>query len=361
MATQQEKIKQMYDELYKSKYDQLLKEKENKLNGLDSQRKQIDNTFTNTKSEIERQREDVTNRYNQKYSELENDAAKGKEKYYGDRNNAAYSHAKNTQSTRDYMAKQNLLQSGESVDAMLRGNTDFSNTLGEIYGAEQNFNKGIADTRSKYTTEQNSYYGQLDNSLNSALSERDRLLAALESEKNSILSGFDGSLGALQSEIKNQAMKDIMAYEEQLRQEAYQKQMEEERRKWEAEQDRIKWERQIEEQKRQEAVAAASRSYSGGGSSGGGYSSGGSTSYSKSGANTYSDAIENAFQTAYKSKDINSAAEIMNDAKIALAQGYISQQKYNSLLNHYNGLQKKASSSYKPSTSSGRNNYASAW
>lgn len=312
MATQQEKIKQMYDELYKSKYDQLLKEKENKLNGLDSQGKQIDNTFTNTKSEIERQREDVTNRYNQKYSELENDAAKGKEKYYGDRNNAAYSHAKNTQSTRDYMAKQNLLQSGESVDAMLRGNTDFSNTLGEIYGAEQNFNKGIADTRSKYTTEQNSYYGQLDNSLNSALSERDRLLAALESERNTINSGFDGSLGALQSEIKNQAMKDIMAYEEQLRQEAYQKQMEEERRKWEAEQDRIKWERQVEEQKRQEAIAAASRSVSGGGGYGRSSSGGGSMTQSQ-----MKQAMYDTFNQAYSSSDLQTLNEVIVDMERA--------------------------------------------
>lgn len=342
MATQQEKIQQMYDELYKSKYDQLVKDKENKLNGLNTQSTQINNNYTNTKSELDRQRQDITDRYNKKYSELDDNLAEGKQKYYGDRNNAAYNHAKNTQATRDYMARQNLLQSGESVDALLRNNTDFSNNLGNIYSAEQKFNKGIADTRNQFQSEQNSYYGQLDNSLNKALAEKDRLLASLESERASINSGFDGSVSALQSEIKSQAMKDIMAYEEQLRQEAWQKQMEEERRKWEAEQSRIEWERQVEEQKRQEQWQLANRSYSGGGGvySSGGYSESGITAEEVKAAMS---SLNNDFNAYIKAGDTRNARDVLFQASRAYQNGLITGQDYNNMQRKLTALEDEIS------------------
>lgn len=81
------------------------------------------------------------------YNSLNNDYLKGKDKFYNDRNSAASQNARDVQRVRDMMANSNLSHSGESVDGMLRVNTDFANAKGRIYGDENEFNRGIADKR----------------------------------------------------------------------------------------------------------------------------------------------------------------------------------------------------------------------
>lgn len=81
------------------------------------------------------------------YNTLNNDYLKGKDKFYNDRNSAASQNARDVQRVRDMMANSNLSHSGESVDGMLRVNTDFANAKGRIYGDENEFNRGIADKR----------------------------------------------------------------------------------------------------------------------------------------------------------------------------------------------------------------------
>lgn len=77
------------------------------------------------------------------------------------------------------MAKNNLLQSGESVDALLRNNTDYSNSMGSIAGNEAKYRNELANSRNKINTE------------------------------------FDGDVAAAKAEIEAQKIKAILDYEQQ--------------------------------------------------------------------------------------------------------------------------------------------------
>lgn len=136
----------MYDNLYSSKYNDLVKTKNNSLADLDKQ-------------------------------ESEN-----KEIFYNQRNQAAVNNAGSQRSIRDYMAKNNLLQSGESVDALLRNNTDYANSMG-----------AIASNEAKYKNE-------------------------LASSRNKINNEFNGNVAAAKAEVEAQKIQSILEYQHQQEQ-----------------------------------------------------------------------------------------------------------------------------------------------
>lgn len=137
-----QEIQKMYDNLYSSRYNDLVKTKNNSLADLDKQE------------------------------------AENKENFYNQRNQTAVSNASSKRSIRDYMAKNNLLQSGESVDALLRNNTDYANSMGAINSNEAKFKNDIINSRNKINSE------------------------------------FEGNNNALKGEIEAQKIKDILAYQE---------------------------------------------------------------------------------------------------------------------------------------------------
>ena len=146
-------IKKMYENLYNARYNELLTSKNNELADVDIQ---------------------------------EN---KSKETYNTQRNTAAFNNAKTTQQIRDYMAKNNLLRSGENVDALLRNKTDFMNSMGTINTNEANFKN------------------------------------ELNINRNRINSNFETNKLALQNQLSANAIKDINEYNERLRQEALQREL----------------------------------------------------------------------------------------------------------------------------------------
>lgn len=122
MATSTERITQMYDELYKKKQAELEKAKNQSLTNLDAEKETTE---------------------------------KG---YYTDKNKAYSQNVQNTQAIRDYMAKNNLLQSGENVDALLRSNSDLSNNVGLINDNQRSYNNNLNTRR---TTLNNNYLSDL--------------------------------------------------------------------------------------------------------------------------------------------------------------------------------------------------------
>lgn len=319
-----DKIQKMYDEMYNNKYNQLVKEKEQALSGLSGRDQSINNQYTDTQNAINTNKTNTANKYQDMYTGLNNDQKAGTEKYYQDRNAAAVQNARQTQAVRENMARNNLLQSGENVDAQLRGNTDFNNNIGRIYSNEQTFNRGIEDTRNRYKGEEQSAYTQYDNQLSSALKERDRMIAELQAERDRINNGWSNNVSALQSEINFNKIKDIQAYEEQIR-----------REQWQAEQEKIAWDRQM-----------AARSYSGGyGGSSGGYggSSGGSYKATENQMNTDRQTIANQVTTSSRNMtDIQATKNLVN---VAAQYGIISPQElqsYTSTLNNSLNNMKKS-------------------
>lgn len=216
MPTSRSSIEKMYDQLYKSKYDSLVKERDSALSKLKTRDKSISNQFNDTKKQLDLSKSQLYAKYKSLYEGLDTQASEGKENYYNQRNDASYSNAKNTQAIRDYMAKNNLLQSGESVDALLRNNTDFSNTMGDIKGNEQKFNTNLNNTRKNYQTEELNNVTSIENSLASALKERDRMIAELQAQRDDIGNSFNSGVSSMKSEIEYQKLKDIMAYEDAL-------------------------------------------------------------------------------------------------------------------------------------------------
>ena len=97
------KINAMYDELYKKKQSELEKAKTNSLNELNQQK--VD----------------------------------GETEYYNEKNKSSLANVKNVQAIRDYMARNNLLNSGENADAILRNRTDYANDIGRINSDHRNF------------------------------------------------------------------------------------------------------------------------------------------------------------------------------------------------------------------------------
>ena len=137
-----QEIQKMYDNLYSTRYNDLVKTKNSAL------------------------------------SDLSKQEAENKETFYNQRNQAAVTNANDKRSIRDYMARHNLLQSGESVDALLRNNTDYANSMGSINANESKFKNEIMNSRNKINAE------------------------------------FEGDKNALRAEIEAQKIKDILAYNE---------------------------------------------------------------------------------------------------------------------------------------------------
>lgn len=163
-----EQIQKMYDNMYSTKYNDLVKNKTSAL------------------------------------SELDKQSAENNENFYNQRNQAAYENANSKRSIRDYMAKNNLLQSGESVDALLRNSTDYSNSMGTINSNETKAKNEILNNRNKINSE------------------------------------FDGNVAAAKAEIEAQKIQAILEWQQQ----------------------------QAElELQRQQIAASRARSYSSGGSS----------------------------------------------------------------------------------------------
>lgn len=256
-------IKKMYDSLYKSKYDELVRQKENALKETSNRENQTNLQYKELSDKYNQNRLETQNKYKGLYTGLDNQQAEAKEKYYGDRNTVASQNARQAQQIRDYMAKNNLLQSGENVDAMLRSNTDYSNNMANVYTNEQNTNRAIGDKRNEYKLTEQTAYSSIDNAISAAERERTQKIQELMAYKKSLEDDFLSKNNSLRSEIESSALRDINAYNEQLR-----------REQWEAEQQRLAYERQVAEQKRQEEAArqlaaqqASYRSSSSGGSS----------------------------------------------------------------------------------------------
>ena len=113
------KINSMYDELYKKKQSELEKAKNNSL------------------------------------AELNQQKADGEVEYYNEKNKSSLANQKNTQAIRDYMARNNLLNSGENADAILRNRTDYANDIGRINSDHRNFNNNIERQKSKLNSDYN--------------------------------------------------------------------------------------------------------------------------------------------------------------------------------------------------------------
>ena len=113
------KINAMYDELYKKKQSELEKAKNNSLNELNQQK------------------------------------ADGEVEYYNEKNKSSLANQKNTQAIRDYMARNNLLNSGENADAILRNRTDYANDIGRINSDHRNFNNNIERQKTKLNSDYN--------------------------------------------------------------------------------------------------------------------------------------------------------------------------------------------------------------
>lgn len=113
------KINAMYDELYKKKQSELEKAKNNSLNELNQQK------------------------------------ADGEVEYYNEKNKSSLANAKSTQAIRDYMARNNLLNSGENADAILRNRTDYANDIGRINSDHRQFNNNIEREKSKLNSDYN--------------------------------------------------------------------------------------------------------------------------------------------------------------------------------------------------------------
>ena len=256
-------IKKMYDSLYKSKYDELVRQKESALKETSNKENQTNLQYKELNDKYNQNRLETQNKYQGLYTGLDNQQSEAKEKYYGDRNTVASQNARQAQQIRDYMAKNNLLQSGENVDAMLRSNTDYSNNMANVYTNEQNTNRSIGDKRNEYKLGEQTVYSNIDNSIAAAERERVQKIQELMAYRKSLDDDFNSKNTSLLSETEANKIRDINAYNEQIR-----------REQWEAEQQRIAYERQVAEQKRQEESArqlaaqqAASRSSSSGGSS----------------------------------------------------------------------------------------------
>ena len=297
-----EDIQAMYDSLYKSKLGALENSRNEALLGLTNREQSINNNYATTQSNLNKQREDTKNSYLDKYTNLDNEQETGTKKYYNDRNNVALTNSRNTQAIRDYMARANLIQSGESVDALLRNQTDYTNSQNSIYSQENEFNRNLSNTRSQYQRDEASAYAGYDNQLATAMRDRDLSLAEILSQREQANKSYNSSLESLRSEIEYGRLKDLNDYNRQLEERAY-----------------------------QERLAQASRSYGGG--SGG---SGGSSSSSYSDSKVVSD-LKNEVNYLVGTNDYSRMeTEGIPAVKQAYNQGYIDSKTYNNLMQTLN-------------------------
>ena len=290
-------IEAMYKALYDSRAKEYEIAKRKQLESLDNELKSYTNAYNSTKNQIELNKKNTANKYQEMYKDLDNQAQEGKNRYYKDRNNASVDYSKNTHAIRDYMAKHNLLQSGESVDALLRNNTDFSNNMGSIRDNENTFNKNITDTRYSYLRDETSAYANYDKSLADALAEYDLNRGRIVQNRTSAENDYLDKLEALKKEVEANKLKDLMAYQQSL-------------------------------------IAAASSRSSGSGGGGRSYSSRGSSSSSNT-SNTVRTNLAN--EVNYTVNNLSNFAQTRNLVEQAYLQGHISDSERSAYINRING------------------------
>lgn len=156
------KIKQMYDEMYKSQIGNMEKAKNDALAGV-----------------------------NKNEETMKNDV-------YQQQNQAAYNNARNKRKIRDHMANSNLVASGENLDAMGRQNTDYSNTVGAL---NSYYNKRIGeygDERNKinnnYTSDLNSLKADIE-----AKKIKDLLAYQMQQQQMAAARSYSGGGGGYSS------------------------------------------------------------------------------------------------------------------------------------------------------------------
>lgn len=175
-------IQAIYDKVYSSKYNDLVKNKQNSLNGLSTQET------------------GVNNQYQALFNDLGNRRKQAAGEYQTQQNQAAVSNARNVAGIRDWMAKNNLLQSGENVDAILRSNTDYGNEKGRIKNAESQ------------------YYTQLDTQRANSEREKAQKISDILAKRNQIENSFIGDVQAAKDQLEAQKLRDILALRDQEKQ-----------------------------------------------------------------------------------------------------------------------------------------------
>ena len=155
------KINAMYDELYKKKQSELEKAKTNSLNELNQQK------------------------------------ADGETEYYNEKNKSSLANAKNVQAIRDYMARNNLLNSGENADAILRNRTDYANDIGRINSDQRQFNNNIERQKSKLNSD---YNYDLATAKSDYEAQKQKALLDYQMQQQQLAAAYSGSSGGGHSE-----------------------------------------------------------------------------------------------------------------------------------------------------------------
>ena len=150
------KINAMYDELYKKKQSELEKAKTNSLNELNQQK------------------------------------ADGETEYYNEKNKSSLANAKNVQAIRDYMARNNLLNSGENADAILRNRTDYANDIGRINSDQRQFNNNIERQKSKLNSD---YNYDLATAKSDYEAQKQKALLDYQMQQQQLAAAYSGSGG----------------------------------------------------------------------------------------------------------------------------------------------------------------------
>lgn len=267
MADYLKSLEDTYSKLYKTKEQEALRKKQQGLTDLEAQQNALINQYQELQNALNARKQATQRQYQGLYTDLDNQLNQGKEQYYQDRNNASVNNVQRVQQIRDYMARNNLMSSGENVDATLRANTDYNNSLGNIYGAEQQFTRGINDKRNEYSLAEQNAYTDIDNQLSAADREKAQKLAALSSQRNLLDTNYLSELQSYKDQLDADRVQKIAEYNEKLRQEELQKQQIEAQRAWEAQQAKIQYERQLAMQREAQAASLrAARARSRGGS-----------------------------------------------------------------------------------------------
>jgi hypothetical protein len=214
-----------YSKLYTSKQTDLESKKKKDLADLDTVEAGIKNTYKGVKDGLGTRKTDTQAKYSGLYTGLDNQLTEGKEGYYNDRNGAALDNSQRYQEIKDYMARNNLMSSGENVDAMLRANTNYNNILGNIYSSEKKFEKGIGDTRNQYNLDEQNAYNDIDNQLSASESEEATKLADIMTKRGQLDTDMNSELLSYKDSLDAQKLIDINEYNERLRQEAVAKEM----------------------------------------------------------------------------------------------------------------------------------------
>lgn len=253
MASYLDNIEDIYSKMYKTKEQQTLQKKQQSLADIEAQKTGVTNQYQELQNALKQRKQATASQYQGLYTNLNNQAQEGQQGYYQDRNNASVRNVQNVQSIRDYMARNNLMSSGENVDAMLRANTDLNNNLGSIYSNEQQFNRGIQDKRNSYLAQEQGAYGEIDNSLSAADREQAQKISDLMNRIRLTNEGYDSELMSYRDELESKKASEINAYNERLRQEELQKQQQEAQRIYEEQQRQIAYQREVEQQNAQRA------------------------------------------------------------------------------------------------------------